>query len=54
MYKFGMAEDDSTYIYTEDVSESAKPSTPDIMNVQHLYPSNKTLCKMTEENQTAS
>ena len=23
-----MAEDDSTYIYTEDVSESAKPSTP--------------------------
>ena len=28
MYKFGMAEDDSTYIYTEDVSESAKPSTP--------------------------
>ena len=24
---FGMAEDDSTYIYTEDVSESAKPST---------------------------
>ena len=33
MYKFGMAEDDSTYVYTEDVSESAKPSTPDIMNV---------------------
>ena len=28
MYKFGMAEDDSTDIYTEDVSESAKPSTP--------------------------
>ena len=28
MYKFGMVEDDSTYIYTEDVSESAKPSTP--------------------------
>ena len=25
---FGMVEDDSTYIYTEDVSESAKPSTP--------------------------
>ena len=28
MYKFGMAEDDSTYVYTEDVSETAKPSTP--------------------------
>ena len=28
MYKFGMVEDDSTYIYTKDVSESAKPSTP--------------------------
>ena len=28
MYKFGMVEDDSTYIYIEDVSESAKPSTP--------------------------
>ena len=54
MYKFCIAEDDSTYVYTEDVSESAKPSTPDIMNVQHLYPSNKTLCKMAEENQTAS
>ena len=54
MYKFGMAEDDSIYVHTEDVSESAKPSTPDIVNVQHLYPSNKTLCKMAEENQTAS
>ena len=28
MYKFGMVEDDSTYVYTEDVSETAKPSTP--------------------------
>ena len=28
MYKFGMAEDDSTYVYTKEVSESAKPSTP--------------------------
>ena len=28
MYKFGMTEDDSAYIYTKDVSESAKPSTP--------------------------
>ena len=28
MYKFGMVEADSTYIYTEDVSESAQPSTP--------------------------
>ena len=28
MYKFGMAEDDSTYVYTKDVSESEKPSTP--------------------------
>ena len=27
-YKFGMPEDDSTYIYVEDVSQSAKPSTP--------------------------
>ena len=26
--KFGMVEDDSTYIYTKDVSETAKPSTP--------------------------
>ena len=28
MCKFGMAEDDSTYVYTEEVSESPKPSTP--------------------------
>ena len=28
MYKFGMVEDDSTYVYTEDVFETAKPSTP--------------------------
>ena len=27
MYKFGMAEDDSTYVYAEDVSETVKPST---------------------------
>ena len=26
-HKFGMAEDNSTYVYTEDVSETAKPST---------------------------
>ena len=25
-----------------------------IMNVQHVYPSNETLCEMAEENQTAS
>ena len=34
---FGMAEDDSTYIYTEDVSETAKPSTP----VTKVTPSTK-------------
>ena len=28
MSKFGMAEDDSTSVYTEDVSETSKPSTP--------------------------
>ena len=28
MYKFVMAEDNSTYIYTEEVSESTKLSTP--------------------------
>ena len=29
MYKFGVVEDDSTYVfYSKDVSETAKPSTP--------------------------